>query len=394
MFNVPIEKLLESGVHFGHQKSRWNPNMKQYIFGVRSSIHMIDLRKTLLLLKESYEILRRYASQGSNILFVGTKKQIKDIIANEAQRGQVYWVSERWLGGMLTNFRTIRQSVQKLRQVERMIEDGTINQLTKKEANIVRKKREKLNRVLEGVRDMDRVPDIIFIVDISHEKTALAEAKKLGIPVIAIVDTNCDPTPIDHPIPGNDDAIKSVQLITSVLIDAVLEGKTGAFVTSTFAQAEKHEKVGKVVEISGDIIEEKTAEIRSTKGKTKPIKEEKHVTTKEKIPTKKEETIKKKKPSVKKEKISEKEEKPPSKAEQLPEKEEKPPSKVEQLPKKEEIIIAKENVTSKEIIIPKTKPKSEEKAETAPIAKKTKDKIDKKPEDKTEKKKTEESKPK
>ena len=275
MFNVTIEKLLEAGVHFGHQKSRWNPKMKPYIFGVRSRIHIIDLKKTLVRLKEAYEVIRRYAAQGATILFVGTKKQIKDVIESEAKRAEVFWVSERWLGGMLTNFRTIRQSVQKLRQIERMFEDGTVKQLTKKEANILAKRKEKLLKVLTGIREMTRLPDIIYIVDIAHEKTALAEARKLGIPVIAIVDTNCDPELVDYPIPGNDDAIKSVRLITSVLADAIIEGKTGAFVSTAFAEEERPAEVGEVVEQSGDVSEEKAEKTVEEKKQPETQKEAK-----------------------------------------------------------------------------------------------------------------------
>jgi len=275
MFNVTIEKLLEAGVHFGHQKSRWNPKMKPYIFGVRSRIHIIDLKKTLAGLKEAYEVIRRYAAQGATILFVGTKKQIKDVIESEAKRAEVFWVSERWLGGMLTNFRTIRQSVQKLRQIERMFEDGTVKQLTKKEANILAKRKEKLLKVLTGIREMTRLPDIIYIVDIAHEKTALAEARKLGIPVIAIVDTNCDPELVDYPIPGNDDAIKSVRLITSVLADAIIEGKTGAFVSTAFAEEEAPAEVGEVVEQSGDVSEEKAEKTVEEKKQPETQKEAK-----------------------------------------------------------------------------------------------------------------------
>jgi len=259
MFNVTMEQLLEAGVHFGHQKSRWHPKMKPFIFGVRSKIHIIDLRKTIEMLKSAYEIMRSTSSQGKTILFVGTKRQIKDIVSQEAQRAGVFWVSERWLGGMLTNFRTIRQSIQKLRQIGRALEDGTAEQLTKKEANILKKRRDKLDAVLGGVREMERLPDILFVVDAINEKTAVAEAKNLGINVIAIVDTNCNPETIDYPIAGNDDAIKSVRLLTSIMADAVLDGKSGGQLGSTFANREtqQEQKKEEVIEMQGEIEDEK-----------------------------------------------------------------------------------------------------------------------------------------
>ena len=253
--DVTIKDLLEAGAHFGHQKSRWNPKMRPYIFGVRSKIHIIDLRKTMKHLKDAYEVMKSYSAQGKSILFVGTKRQIKDIIADEAQRAKVFWVSERWLGGMLTNFRTIRLSVQRLRQIERMFEDKTVEKLTKKEAGILRKKQEKLSTVLGGVREMEKVPDIIYLVDTMNEKTTVLEAKTLGIPVVAIVDSNCDPDVVDHIIPGNDDAIKSVRLITSAMADAIIDGRSGGQLGSSFAKKEDKEKTdeGEVVEEVGEI---------------------------------------------------------------------------------------------------------------------------------------------
>lgn len=276
MFNVTMEQLLEAGVHFGHQKSRWHPKMKPFIFGVRSKIHIIDLRKTIEMLKDAYEIMRSNSSQGKTILFVGTKRQIKDIISQEAQRAGAYWVSERWLGGMLTNFRTIRQSIQKLRQIERALEDGTAEQLTKKEANILHKRRDKLNTVLGGVREMERLPDVLFVVDAINEKTAVAEAKNLGIDVIAIVDTNCDPETIDYPIAGNDDAIKSVRLLTSIMADAILDGRSGGQLGSAFAHREAQKEQGKeeVIEVQGNTEDEKNeSEIKEESKEIKPATE-------------------------------------------------------------------------------------------------------------------------
>ena len=262
MLNITMEQLLQAGVHFGHQKSRWNPKMKPFLFGVRNGIHIIDLRKTLQYLQQAYEVMRNYAARDAVILFVGTKKQIKDIIAEEAKRAGVFWMSERWLGGTLTNFRTIRESVQRLRQIEKMFEEGTVNQLTKKERLILQKRREKLNNVLEGIRDMERLPDIVYIVDTVHEKTAVAEARKLGKPVMAIVDSNADPDLVDYPIPGNDDAIKSVRLITSAIADAIIEGKSGTF-GSAFAETkteQQPEQAGEVVEQAGDVEEKPESE--------------------------------------------------------------------------------------------------------------------------------------
>jgi small subunit ribosomal protein S2 len=252
MFNVTVEQLLEAGVHFGHQKSRWHPRMKPFIFGIRSKIHIIDLRKSAEMLGKAYSAVRDSASKGETILFVGTKKQIKEIVADEARRANVFWVSERWLGGMLTNFRTIRQSVQKLRQIEKMFEDGTVSQLTKKESSILRVKQEKLNSVLGGVRDMERLPDLIFIVDTVHEKTAVEEANSLEIPVVAIIDTNADPESVNYAIPGNDDAIKSVRLLTSVIADAIIDGRSGGQLGAP-APKELPKEEGEVVAAQGEI---------------------------------------------------------------------------------------------------------------------------------------------
>jgi len=270
MLNLTMEQLLEAGVHFGHQKSRWNPKMRPFIFGVRNSVHIIDLRKTLNQLRQAYDIIRDYASKGGVILFVGTKKQIKNIIAEEARRANVFWVSERWLGGTLTNFRTIRQSVQKLRQIEKMFEDGTVKQLTKKEVNILDIKRKKLNKVLSGIRDMERIPDVMFVVDTIQEKTAVAEARKLGIYVMGIVDTNCDPDVVDFPIPGNDDAIKSVRILTSTIADAVLDGKSAGQLGSSFTKTEtdREKEQGETVESAGDT-SEKTQEDTTSEGDEK-----------------------------------------------------------------------------------------------------------------------------
>ncbi|HIQ49271.1 MAG TPA: 30S ribosomal protein S2 [Aquifex aeolicus] len=222
---VSMKELLEAGVHFGHSKSRWNPKMASYIYGVRHGIHIIDLNKTIVMLEEAYHFVSDVIAQGGEILFVGTKKQAKDIIKEEAERCGAFYVNERWVGGLLTNFQTVRKSLMKLQTLERMEEEGIFDVLPKKEVRRLKRKMEKLRKLYNGIRDMKKLPDVVWIVDTIREKIAVSEAKKLGIPVVAVADSNCDPTLIDYPIPGNDDAIKSVKLLTSKIADAVLEGK-------------------------------------------------------------------------------------------------------------------------------------------------------------------------
>jgi len=221
---VELRDLLDAGVHFGHQTRRWNPKMKPFIFGARNGIYIIDLRKTLMSLHAACRKAREVAAEGRPVLFVGTKKQAKDVILEESGRCGQYCVTERWLGGMLTNFATIRQSVKRLRDLETMREDGTLEKLTKKERLRREKDIGKLDRVLGGIKDMGRLPGLVFVVDTRKERIAVAEAKKLGIPIIAVVDTNCDPDPIDFPVAGNDDAIKSIRLLTGAVAAAVMEG--------------------------------------------------------------------------------------------------------------------------------------------------------------------------
>jgi len=225
MSAITMKELLEAGVHFGHQAKRWNPKMKKYIFGERNGIYIIDLQKTLKLFKEAYEFVRTNASQGKDILFVGTKKQAQDSIVEEAKRCGMYFVSYRWLGGMLTNFATIRKSIDWLKKIEKMKEDGTYEKLTKKEVAKLEKERTKLERILTGIKTMTEPPAALFIIDPRKEAIAVHEANKLGIPVIAVVDTNCDPDNIDYVIPGNDDAIRAIRLMASKVADAVLEGR-------------------------------------------------------------------------------------------------------------------------------------------------------------------------
>jgi len=221
-----IKKLLEAGVHFGHQTKRWNPKMKKYIFGERSGIYIIDLEKTVDLLNAARDFAKELASKGGRILFVGTKKQAHQIISEEANRCDMFSVTHRWLGGLLTNFETIKKSVTRLKEIERMQEDAGIwENLTKKEVARINKEKAKLLRDLGGVREMNGLPDAIYIVDPKKEEIAVKEAVKLGIEIIGLVDTNCDPELIDFPIPGNDDALKSIRFITSLLADSILEGR-------------------------------------------------------------------------------------------------------------------------------------------------------------------------
>lgn len=224
---VNMKQLLESGVHFGHQTRRWNPKMSEYIFTERNGIYIIDLQKTVNLLNTAYDFVKEEAAKGKTILFIGTKKQAQETIKAEAQRCDMPYVNQRWLGGMLTNFKTIKRRVSRLNELEKMDEDGLFNVLPKKEVIQLRKEHEKLQRFLGGIRYMDRIPDIIYVTDPRKEAIAIAEAKKLGIPVVSIVDTNCDPDPVDYVIPGNDDAIRAVKLITAVIADAVLAGRQG-----------------------------------------------------------------------------------------------------------------------------------------------------------------------
>ncbi len=221
---VTMKQLLEAGVHFGHQKRRWNPKMKRYIFSQRNGIYIINLQETLRLLTVAYNFVRDTVADGGIVLFVGTKKQAQEVIKEEATRCGMYYVNHRWLGGMLTNFTTIASRINRLKELEDMKESGTYELLPKKEVSRLERERQKLERNLGGIRDMKRLPDVIFIVDPRKEAIAVAEANRLGIPVVAIVDTNCDPDPIDYVIPGNDDAIRSIKLITSVIADAVEEG--------------------------------------------------------------------------------------------------------------------------------------------------------------------------
>lgn len=222
---VTMKELLEAGVHFGHQTRRWNPKMRKYIFTERNGIYIVDLQKTLKLIETAYEAVREAAENGEAILFVGTKKQSKEIVRREAERCGMFHVTERWLGGMLTNYQTIRQSIRRLEGLDKMSEDGSYEHLKKKEVLQLEREREKLQRSMGGIRDMGRLPGLAVVVDTRKEKIAVGEANRLEIPIVALVDTNCDPDEIKHPIPGNDDAIRSIMLITRIMADAILEGQ-------------------------------------------------------------------------------------------------------------------------------------------------------------------------
>ena len=236
---VSMKQLLEAGVHFGHQTRRWNPKMAPYIFTERNGIYIIDLQKTVRKLEEAYMFVRELSANGSTVLFVGTKKQAQDSIREEAVRAGAYYVNARWLGGMLTNFRTIRGRIARLNQLKTMQEDGTFDLLPKKEVIRLEHEIEKLEKFLGGIKEMKKLPGALFIVDPRKEKIAVSEAKKLGIPVVAIVDTNCNPDEVDYVIPGNDDAIRAVKLIASCMADAIIEGRQGEQTVAEEAPAEE-----------------------------------------------------------------------------------------------------------------------------------------------------------
>ncbi|HWP46751.1 MAG TPA: 30S ribosomal protein S2 [Candidatus Limnocylindrales bacterium] len=237
MSEITMKELLEAGVHFGHQTKRWNPKMKKYIFGERNGIYIIDLQKTLKKFKEAYEKIVDTVAKGGKILLVGTKKQARDVIVEEAKRCGMYYVNQRWLGGTLTNFSTIKNSIEKLKRLEQLKQEPESSPLIKKERLRLERTIAKLEKFLGGIKDMDRLPDMLFVIDPKKEKIAVAEANKLGIPIVAIVDTNCDPDKIDYVIPGNDDAIRAIKLFASKVADAVLEGK--AILESQQAAMEK-----------------------------------------------------------------------------------------------------------------------------------------------------------
>ncbi len=270
--NVTMKDLLECGVHFGHQRRRWNPKMKKYIFGVRKNIYIIDLQKTLRYFKYTYNIVRDAAAEGKTVLFVGTKKQAVEAVKEHAQRCGMPYVNHRWLGGMLTNFKTIQKSIRKLEIIEKMQESGQVNLLTKKERLILERRRAKLEQVLGGIRNMKKVPDMLFIIDTVKEKIAVAEANHLGLPIVAPLDTNCDPDVVDYPIPGNDDAIRSVNLFCKTIADAIIEGKE-------LAEAEAEEAPVTEEEMAGEIKEIKEEAANETKNEEEIAKEVEEIKT-------------------------------------------------------------------------------------------------------------------
>ncbi len=233
---VAMKQLLEAGVHFGHQTRRWDPKMAEYIFQARNGIHIIDLQKTSKKLDEAYEFMRSQAEEGKKVLFVGTKKQAQECMKEAAEKSGMYYVNQRWLGGMLTNFGTIRTRVERLKELETMQEDGTFDVLPKKEVILLKKEMEKLEKNLGGIKDMTEVPGVLFVVDPKKERIAILEARKLNIPVVGLVDTNCNPEDVDYAIPGNDDAIRAVKLIADTMANAVIEGRQGEAEDTTTAE--------------------------------------------------------------------------------------------------------------------------------------------------------------
>lgn len=248
MSNITMKEFLEAGVHFGHQTRRWNPKMKEYIYGERNGIYIIDLQKTLKLFKEAAKFLSDFAGEGRTILFVGTKRQAQEAVAEEAKRCEMYYVNHRWLGGLLTNHATIQKSIQRLKELEEMSKDGRYELLTKKEVLKLERERKHLEQNLAGIKDMPGLPEALFVVDSSKEEIAVREARKLSIPVVAIVDTNCDPDMVDYVIPGNDDALRAIRLFTSRIADAILEGRKAALDKQLEAEKIAAEKAAEELE--------------------------------------------------------------------------------------------------------------------------------------------------
>ena len=255
---VAMKQLLEAGVHFGHQTKRWDPKMAEYIYQARNGIHIIDLQKTSKKIDEAYAFVKEIAEEGQDILFVGTKKQAQECVKEAAEKSGMFYVDQRWLGGMLTNFKTIRTRVERLKKLEAMEQDGTFDVLPKKEVAALRNEMEKLEKNLGGIKEMTKLPGAIFVVDPKNERIAVLEAKKLGIPTVGIVDTNCNPEDLDYPIPGNDDAIRAVKLIADVMANAVIEGKQGESFETVEEQdvSEEAESMEQVVSENEEKVEE------------------------------------------------------------------------------------------------------------------------------------------
>jgi small subunit ribosomal protein S2 len=253
-----MKELLEAGVHFGHQTKRWNPKMKQYIYGERNGIYIIDLQKTLRLFKEATQFVTDLTAQGKIILFVGTKRQAQDAIAEEARRCNMFFVNQRWLGGLLTNFLTIQKSIKRLKELDATATDGRYEVLPKKEITRLERERTSLEKNLSGIKDMPRLPDAIFVIDSNNEQIAVAEARRLGIPVVAIVDTNCDPDFVDYVIPGNDDALRAIRLFTSKISESAIEGQAAMRDANSAKQASKDQAAGDDQQTEGGVPREKT----------------------------------------------------------------------------------------------------------------------------------------
>lgn len=260
MANVTMKELLEAGVHFGHETKRWDPKMKPYIFGARNGIYIIDLQKTVQLFKEAYQFIRDVASRGEYILFIGTKKQAQETIQEQATRCGMFYVNHRWLGGMLTNFQTIKRSIDRLNQLEAMKNQQYYTLLPKKEILEMEKERSRLERSLGGIKNMNRLPGAIFVVDPKKEKIAIREARKIGIPSVGIVDTNCDPDDVDYVVPGNDDAIRAIQLFTTKIADAVIEGKQLYEKQLQMEEAKEEKEAAPMAESAGEIEVEESVE--------------------------------------------------------------------------------------------------------------------------------------
>lgn len=254
---IQLKELLEAGVHFGHQTRRWNPKMEDYIFTQRNGIHIIDLQKTMEQIEKAYDFMREVGESQEPVLFVGTKKQAQTPIMEEALRAGMYFVNKRWLGGMLTNYKTISERIDRLNEIKTMSEDGTFDKLTKKEVLLLTREHDKLEKFLGGIKEMDGMPAAVFVVDPRKEKIAVKEARTLGIPVVGIVDTNCDPEEIDYVIPGNDDAIRSIRLIASKMADAIIEGRQGeSFDESAATEDSQEPEVAEAVEADEDEVED------------------------------------------------------------------------------------------------------------------------------------------
>ncbi len=272
---VTMKSLLESGVHFGHQTKRWNPKMARYIFSQRNGIHIIDLQKTSTCIVEAYDAVRSIVKDGKSILFVGTKKQAQLVIEQEAKRCNMPYINNRWLGGMLTNFTTIKKSIATLKKIEKMESDGTFESLTKKEVSLLTKQKNKLEKNLGGIKDMKALPGAVFIIDTKKEAIAVTEAKKLGIPVVAVVDTNCDPTDITFPIPGNDDAIRAISLFVEIIANAVVDADNEAGIQIVETLTDEVEEVEVVEEVAEEVVFSSDEDLSNFEEKETPVVEEK-----------------------------------------------------------------------------------------------------------------------